>query len=355
MMLTISLIVAFFFAMNIGASGTAASMGAAYGGGAINRKWIALVLAAVSVFLGAYLGGGEVVKTISQGIIPSDLLTVELTITIIAAACLTLFIANMMAVPLSTSEVTVGSIIGVGVVYNQLYLGKILFIVSAWIILPFLAFLISYLLGKAIQPIELLLQKKNSKRITYALTSLLIIAGCLEAFSAGMNNIANAVGPLVGANLISSSSAILWGGLFVALGVLLLGGGVLETNAKKITQLSLLKSSVVSLTAGTLVVIASLFGIPVPLTQATTMGILGVGTVNDGKAIWKSDTVKKVIKVWILSPISSLVVSYLLVEIIIRGNYYLLLAVICAGIVFFGYRGLKKYQALKRNSKYKIL
>lgn len=355
MMLTISLIVAFFFAMNIGASGTAASMGAAYGGGAIKRKWIALVLAAVSVFLGAYLGGGEVVKTISGGIIPSDLLTVELTITIIAAACITLFIANMMAIPLSTSEVTVGSIIGVGAAYNQLFIGKILFIVSVWIILPFVAFLISYLLGKVVEPIERFLQRKNNKRVTYALTLLLIIAGCLEAFSAGMNNISNAVGPLVGANLISSSSAIMWGGLFVAIGVLVLGGGVLETNAKKLTKLSLLKSSVVSLTSGTLVVIASLFGIPVPLTQATTMGILGVGTANDGKEIWKSDIVKKVIKVWILSPISSLVVSYTLVQTVIRGNYYILFTIICAGILFFGYKSLKKYQALKRNSEYKIL
>ena len=272
-------------------------------GGAIKRKWIALLLAAVSVFLGAYLGGGEVVKTISGGIIPSDLLTVELTIIIIAAACITLFIANMMAIPLSTSEVTVGSIIGVGAAYNQLFVGKILFIVSVWIILPFIAFLIAYLLGKVIEPIERFLHKKNNKRVTYILTFLLIIAGCLEAFSAGMNDVCNAVGPLVGANLISSSDAILWGGLFVAIGVLLLGGGVLETNAKKITKLILLgKAIMVSLTSGTLVVIASLFGIPVPLTQATTMGILGIGTVNDGKAIWKNDIVKKVIKVWILSP-----------------------------------------------------
>lgn len=352
MMITISLIVAFFFAMNIGASGTAASMGAAYGGGAIKRKWIALLLAAVFVFLGAYLGGGEVVKTISNGIIPSSLLTVELTITIITSACITLFVANLMAIPLSTSEVTVGSVIGVGVAYNQLYIGKTLFIVSVWIILPFLAFLIAYLLGKCIEPIERYLQKKNNKRLTYLLTFLLIIAACLEAFSAGMNNVANAVGPLVGANLISSTNAIIWGGLFVAVGVLLLGGGVLETNAKKITKLSLLKSTVVSLTSGTLVVIASLFGIPVPLTQATTMAILGIGTVSDGKAIWKNNIVKKVIKVWIISPIASLVVSYTLVETIIRGNYYTLIILICSVIMLLVYKSLKKNPALKRYSEY---
>lgn len=33
---------------------------------------------------------------------------------------------------------------------------------------------------------------------------LVIVAGFIEAFSAGMNNVANAVGPLVGANLIGT-------------------------------------------------------------------------------------------------------------------------------------------------------
>ena len=56
---------------------------------------------------------------------------------------------------------------------------------------------------------------------------------------------------------------------FVGLGAILLGGKVLETNGKKITKLSLINGSFVSLTSGTLVIIASLFGIPVPLTQAT--------------------------------------------------------------------------------------
>ena len=70
---------ALFFAMNIGASGAAATMGVAYGSGAIPYKRLALVLVAVGVFAGAYLGGGEVVKTIGGGIVPSDLLRVQLS------------------------------------------------------------------------------------------------------------------------------------------------------------------------------------------------------------------------------------------------------------------------------------
>ncbi len=344
-LLIIALIISFFFAMNIGASGTAASMGAAYGGGAIKKKWVALILVAVAVFLGAYLGGGEVVKTISKGIIPSQLLTVELTITIIASACITLFLANVMAIPLSTSEVTVGAVVGVGIAYHSLYLWKVLTILLIWIVLPLIAFAISFLLGKLIEPLERHLLKEKHRHWKWFFTLLLIIAGCYEAFSAGMNNVANAVGPLVGAKLIDSSSAILWGGLFVSLGVILLGGRVLDTNAKKITQLSLLKSSAVSLTSGTLVVIASIFGIPVPLTQATTMSIFGIGTVNHGSRFWKSNIVKKVVKVWIISPISSLLVSYALVQVVILGDIYgifIIFFTVIACLVFVSMRKAKK-------------
>ncbi|WP_168118969.1 inorganic phosphate transporter [Paenibacillus sp. HB172176] len=347
-MLTIALIISFFFAMNIGASGTAASMGAAYGGGAVNKKWIALLLAAISVFLGAWLGGGEVVKTLSGGIIPSELLNVELTIAIIASACLTLFVANMMGVPLSTSEVTIGAIIGVGVAYQQLFIGKIIFILAVWMVLPFVAYFIAYGVGKLIAPLERKIQGKRSKLYTRLLTVLLLIAGCYEAFSAGMNNVANAIGPLVGADLISSASAILWGGLFVSLGALLLGGKALETNAKKITKLTLMKSTAVSLTSGTLVVVASLFGLPVPLTQATTMAILGIGTVNDGRAIWKSDVVRKVIKVWIFSPLSSLLVSYAIVATVIQEHFIGIVILALAVLVIAGYRMLGKALLVRR-------
>src|SRR5690606_33904345 len=91
---------------------------------------------------------------------------------------------------------------------------------------------------------------------------LLIISGCLEAFAAGMNNVANAVGPLVGAGLISVSTGVIVGGIFVSIGAIILGGRVLETNGKKITQLSLLQGSAISATGGSLVIIASVFGFP---------------------------------------------------------------------------------------------
>ncbi|WNC13365.1 anion permease [Brevibacillus brevis] len=338
----VAIAIALFFAMNIGASGTAASMGAAYGSGAVRNKRIAMLLVAAAALLGAVLGGGEVVKTISGGIIPGNLMIVETVVIVLAAATFTLFGANLLGVPLSTSEVTVGSIVGVGLAYQSLYLSNLLLIVLFWVLVPVVAFFAAYLAGKLIRRVDRRyphLQKPGTSAERW-LRWLLVACGVYEAFSAGMNNVANAVGPLVGAGLMSTSSGIWLGGAAVAIGCVLLGGKVLETNGKKITSLSLLQGSAVSATGGTLVIVASLFGIPVPLTQATTCAILGVGTAENGFKLWQKGIIKQILMVWIVSPVSSLVVSFAFVHVFLRADLYMLTALVSVFIATWGFVAL---------------
>lgn len=339
----VAIAIALFFAMNIGASGAAATMGAAYGSGAVKRKCLALGLVAVGVFLGAYLGGGKVVKTLGSGIIPPDLLSVHLVIIILLAAAVTLFSANLMGIPLSTSEVTVGSVVGVGVAYEVLYVKNILVIVSFWIIIPIIAFLLAWGMGYAIRRLERRDARWKGEGDGWwkkGLMLLVLTAGFIEAFSAGMNNVANAVGPLVGAGLMSAGNGVFWGGLFVAAGALLLGGKVLETNGKKITQMSLLQGTVISGTGGALVIIASLFGLPVPLTQITTTAILGIGTADHGFRLWQKGIVLKILKVWLVSPLLSLVVSFTLVKLFVEPEPFLLVVMVAVFISIVGVKSL---------------
>ncbi|QIZ09033.1 inorganic phosphate transporter [Priestia megaterium] len=334
---SIAFIIAFFFAMNIGASGTAASMGSAYGADAIKSKRLAMILVGLAAFLGAVLGGGEVVKTIGEGIIPSNLLTIKLVVLILAGATLTLFIANLLGIPLSTSEVTVGSIVGAGIAFKSLYINNLLVIVFFWVLVPIVSFLITFGLGKLISAAEKrwVGLTKNGKWKKW-LAVLLVIGGCLEAFSAGMNNVANAVGPLVGAGMISTSKGIWIGGLFVSIGAILLGSKVLETNGKKITRLSLLEGSAVSFTGGTLVIAASLFGLPIPLTQVTTCGILGVGASQKGFGIWQKSVIQRILKVWLISPLASLVISYILINLLVKINIYNIIIIVSTLIATVG-------------------
>ncbi|WP_027410737.1 inorganic phosphate transporter [Anoxybacteroides tepidamans] len=341
MLLTIAFIVSFFFAMNIGASGAAAAMGVAYGSGAIQRKHVALFLCGLGVFLGS-LGGGEVVKTIGSGIIPSSILTIKIVIIILTAAAISLFAANMMGIPLSTSEITVGSVVGIGIAYQSLYVSKLLFIVSIWILIPIVAFAFTFIIGKWFLKLKRKYPQVERGAWQKSFMGLLIITGFFEAFSAGMNNVANAIGPLVGAGLISVQKGIIFGGLFVALGAVLLGKRVLETNGKKITQFSPFEGCAISGTGAILVIISSIFGLPVPLTQITTSAIIGIGTAKTGFYIWQKRIVIQLLKVWFVSPIFSLVISYSLVKWLLDSDLYTVIAIFSVCLATIGIISLKK-------------
>ncbi|MDG5787840.1 inorganic phosphate transporter [Evansella sp. AB-P1] len=346
----IAIIIALFFAMNIGASGAAATMGPVYGSGAIKNKRLVLCLVGLGAMLGAVIGSGQVIKTVGEGIIPTSILTVEIVLVILIAATLTLFIANVIGIPLSTSEVTIGSIVGVGIAFQALYVNNVLIIVSFWLIIPLVAFGIAFVAGKVISVMERRWPhlKGKGKWKTY-LGILMIATGFFEAFSAGMNNVANAIGPLIGASLIGETAGIWLGAIFLALGAIFLGGRVLETNGKKITSLSLLQGTAVSGTGASLVVIASIFGIPVPLTQATTSAIVGIGTAENGFELWQKTVIKKIIKVWIVSPVMSLVVSYSLIHMILNPNPYIIVIVISIFVTTFG--SISLYQSIKEEKR----
>jgi sulfate permease len=336
MAFAIAVAVACFFAMNIGASGAAASMGVAYGSGAVRRRRVALLLCGVGVFLGAALGGGEVVKTVGEGIVPTSLLSVEVAVIILASACLSLFIANLIGIPLSTSEVTVGAVVGVGIAFQALYVSNLAVIVSFWILTPIAAFTLAFLAGKGIRWLEKKVPSLLGAAWKRWLTLLVVATGFMEAFSAGMNNVANAVGPLVGAGLLSVSHGIWVGGFFVALGALLLGSKVLETNGKRITRFSLLEGSAISGTGAALVITASLWGIPVPLTQVTTSAIIGIGTVHKGASLWQKRVILQMAQVWAVSPVFSLVIAYGLVQALIHGDVWSVIAVTCVFLATLG-------------------
>lgn len=349
MLLTVAFIVSFFFAMNIGASGAAAAMGVAYGSGAIKRQSTALLLCGFGVFLGS-LGGGEVVKTIGSGIIPSSTLTIQIVVIILTAATISLFAANIMGIPLSTSEITVGAVVGVGIAYQAVYFHKLLFIVSIWIIIPVIAFVFTFFIGKWFLALKQKYPQLEQGSWQKTFMTLLIITGFFEAFSAGMNNVANAVGPLVGAGLISVSHATVFGGLFVSLGAVLLGRRVLETNGKKITNFSPFEGSAISGTGAILVIISSIFGLPVPLTQITTSAIIGIGTAKSGFYIWQKRIVIQLLKVWFVSPIFSLVISYSLVKLLLDSDLYTIIAILSVCLATLGIISLKKTIAEEKRS-----
>ncbi|TYR78744.1 inorganic phosphate transporter [Priestia megaterium] len=350
MLVYIAFAIALFFAMNIGASGAAAAMGVSYGSGAVRHRKLALAICAFGILLGAIVGGGEVVKTIGSGIVPEKILTVELVIIILASATSSLFFANLIGIPLSTSEVTVGSVVGVGIAYQSIYLQKLLVIMSFWVIVPVVSFLIAFLFGWLLKRKSKYDETTETERWKKPLTVLVIATGFFEAFSAGMNNVANAVGPLVGAGMISTTTGVVAGGIAVAAGALLLGDRVIETNGKKITNFSIGEGCIISGTGASLVTAASIFGLPVPLTQVTTSSIIGIGAAKSGFTKEQSRVIAQMLKVWIVSPVFSLVISYGLVKLVLESDFYSFIVLVSGCIATMGIISLTKTTNKKKTS-----
>ncbi len=311
MIITFALLAAFasalFMGINIGGNNAAASMGAAYGAKA-RTKYQAVMLIGVFSLLGAVIDGGAVIKTLGSGILPQGTILLEGAIVAVGAAGVAVFLANVFRVPISTSQAAVGSVVGVGFFYgaSKINVPLLGYIISWWVVTPVLAWLLAYLMGKYLHTrilIWLADHHESEASIRKSLNILLTFSGCYVAYSAGANNAANAVGPFVGAGLTTSLNGAIFGGLAIGLGALLMGGRVLDTVGKEITELCVIRATFVEFTAAILVHIASILGIPVSLGEIVAAGVIGIGCANSGMHIVRSDTVKKIMIAWVISPI----------------------------------------------------
>ncbi|HID94906.1 MAG TPA: hypothetical protein EYP53_02470 [Candidatus Latescibacteria bacterium] len=134
-----------FFALNMGGSSIAPSFAANYGSKMIKKNF-AVFLFTIAVLLGALTVGRKVVKTLSSGVIPSELISADVALIIILTATFTLTLANFLKIPESTSMVTVGAITGAGIFFNRLQLKVLSGMLLIWIILPIASYVLTYII-----------------------------------------------------------------------------------------------------------------------------------------------------------------------------------------------------------------
>ncbi|HWU63502.1 MAG TPA: inorganic phosphate transporter [Ensifer sp.] len=108
-----------YMAINIGANDVTNNVGAAVGAKAMTMLQ-ALVIAAIFDAAGALLAGGEVVKTISSGIVqgsamPSGPAFIWVMLSALLAAALSVNLATWLNAPISTTHAIVGGVLGAGV------------------------------------------------------------------------------------------------------------------------------------------------------------------------------------------------------------------------------------------------
>lgn len=139
----IAAVIGGYMALNIGANDVANNMGPAVGGKVLTVV-SAVVIAAICESAGAILAGGDVVKTVSKGIIaPGETVTVsmfqDLMLSALFAAALWINLATIMNAPVSTTHSIVGGVLGAGIAAAGAGLvnwGTMAAIAASWVVSP---------------------------------------------------------------------------------------------------------------------------------------------------------------------------------------------------------------------------
>ena len=150
---------------------------------------------------------------------------------------------------------------------------------------------------------------------------LAVALGLYMAFSIGANDVANAMGTSVGSKALTIKQAILIAGVLEFLGAFLVGGQVTKTVRGGILdpQISAAAPELIVygmlaalMAAGTWLVVASRLGWPVSTTHSIVGAIAGFGIVAFGISVVQWDQLTQIVASWIVSPLLSGVLAYLI-------------------------------------------
>ncbi|AFZ72945.1 inorganic phosphate transporter [Natronobacterium gregoryi] len=314
-LLLIGILVAIFVGYNIGGATTGPAFGPAVGADAIS-KTMAGALMTIFFFVGAWTIGRRVVDTLGRDLVHDPgVFTLEASVAVLFFIGVALFVGNVFGVPASTSMTAVGSIAGLGLAAGELDWGVMGEIAIWWIVSPFIGFWVSLIIGRyfyaelnrriAMERSEGPLFEIDRSGIvpTPGLSDtatvreaggvvMVIVIGCLMAYSSGTSNIANAVAPLVGSGELEMNPAIIIGCLAVGIGTFTIARRTLETMGNELTELPLTAAIVTATVSATLVIFLSAIGIPASFVIIATMCIIGLGWGRATRPITVSEAVR---------------------------------------------------------------
>ncbi len=347
-MIYLLLLAGIFMGWSLGTNDGANAFGTAVGTRVISYR-TAVIIIAVLVIVGAFIGGAnnitEVSKLSTSNDVTASVEDVQAAIDnntvedlklkaalkaaiIFACAGLTVFIMSYLKFPVSANQSITGAIIGWGLFHanyndpqvlavNLPQLGKF---ASTWILNPLMAGIISFVLvflvKKFIEP-----RLTSMRNYDMILKAGYLAAGAFASFSIGLNSSANVTALYfdmaysetgVAANLLTDARfAATIGGIAIALGVLTYSKPVMMTVGESIANISQIDGFVVIIgMALTVVIMGNWLGIPVSTSQAVVGSVIGAGLVKGPKNV-NFGVFKRIAIAWISSPTAAGLLTYL--------------------------------------------
>ncbi|HMB14199.1 MAG TPA: inorganic phosphate transporter [Roseovarius sp.] len=137
------------------------------------------------------------------------------------------------------------------------------------------------------------------------------VIGAYMAINIGANDVANNMGPAVGANALSMGGAIAIAAIFESAGALVAGGDVVSTISKGIidptsvaeTRAFIWAMMAALLSAALWINLATWVGAPVSTTHSVVGGVMGAGIAAAGLGAVNWPTMGAIAASWVISPV----------------------------------------------------
>jgi len=262
-----------YLGWGLGANDAANVFGTGVASGVVKYR-TAVILTAIFVIIGAYFEGSRGITTYGK---LSDMDIITAFIASLSAA-ITINVLTILALPVSTSQAIVGSIIAVGLVGTGINYSVLVKVLLSWVLNPVAAAIISYILYR-------------------------ILGWLLEG---KIKNVS--VWSLI---IITSKAAAMIGGIAIGFGVLTYSKRVMLTVGGRIAHLSDFAALIAVLGQDITVHIFTWIGVPVSTSQAIVGAVMGVGLVKSSKAI-NFKVIGKIFIGWLSTPAASLIITFVL-------------------------------------------
>ncbi len=285
----------------------------------------ALGVTAVAEFLGPFLFGVTVAKTVGSDIVDSHLLTLHALVACLLAAIVWNLITWFLGIPSSSSHALIGGLIGVVVFtagFGVINLSAIYKVLAGLFLSPLAGFAVGFLVLRSIY----FLARNASPNINEIFKRAQLFTAISLAFSHGTNDAQKTMGiitlSLLISGVLSDFTVPFWviavSASIMALGTALGGWRLIRTLGGKFYKIRPVHSFATQLTSAFVILAGSLAGAPVSTTQVVSSAIVGVGASERfGKVRWT--VVSDILTAWLITiPVSGLISA---------GIYWLIVSV----------------------------
>jgi inorganic phosphate transporter, PiT family len=258
------------------------------------RPQTALALTAFSHFLGPFIFGVAVAKTIGDEIAETGVLTLHVITACLISAIVWNLATWFMGIPSSSSHALIGGLVGaiaMGAGFSAIKLSGLEKVLIALFTSPIIGFALGFILLRII----LFLARGATPGINEFFKRAQLVTALVMSFSHGTNDAQKTMGiitlSLVIGGVLPEFRVPVWviatSAGAIALGTALGGWRLIKTLGGKFYKIRPVHSFASQLTSGIVILTASLFGGPVSTTQVVSSAIIGVGSAERlGKVRW---------------------------------------------------------------------